>query len=116
MELALKFGRGGVSKGPATNFFAIHTAIVSVTSSPCCVAAFEFFTWQLPRGLFWNAGPPVSRYSTHFDALFCSDFNKDGLHDSMIFLSASTSILVSGLVGSGFDGKLAQNSFDAPNP
>ncbi len=52
----------------------------------------------------------------HFVALFCSDFNRDGLHDSMIVLSALTSILVSGLGGSGFDGKLTQNSFDAPNP
>ncbi len=35
IEFALKFGRGGVSKGPATNFFVIQDAMVSVTSSPC---------------------------------------------------------------------------------
>jgi hypothetical protein len=52
----------------------------------------------------------------HFLALCCSDFSKDGLHDSIIVLSASTSILVSGLGGIGFDGKLAQNSFDTLDP
>ena len=116
MELALKFGRGGVSNGPATNFFVIHAAMVSVTSSPCRVAAVEFLTWQLPRGPFWNAGPPVSRYSMHFFALCCSDLSKDGLRDLIIVLSASMSILVSGFNGIGFDGKLTQNSFDAFNP
>ena len=103
MELALKFGRGGVSNGPATNFFVIHAAMVSVTSSPCRVAAVEFLTWQLPRGPFWNAGPPVSRYSMHFFALCCSDLSKDGLRDLIIVLSASMFILVSGLGGIGFD-------------
>ncbi len=76
----------------------------------------SFLRGSSPEASFGTLGPPVSRYSMHFAALFCSDFNKDGLHDSMIVLSASTSILVSGLGGSGFDGKLAQNSFDAPNP
>ncbi len=31
IELALKPGTGGVGKGPATNFFSTHEAMVSVT-------------------------------------------------------------------------------------
>ena len=61
MEFALKFGSGGVSKGPATNFFVTHEAIVSVTASPYSSAGLEFFTWQLPRGWARKAGPPYSR-------------------------------------------------------
>ncbi len=34
MEFTLKFGRGGVENGPATNFFETQEAIVLVTLGP----------------------------------------------------------------------------------
>jgi hypothetical protein len=70
MELALKSGRGGVSKGPATNFFVIHTAMVSVTSSPCCVAALECFYVAAPQR------PLLERWAPCFqvDNALCRSF------------------------------------------
>ncbi len=59
MEFALKFGRGGVVKGAATNFLDTQEAIVSVTLEPWMKAFAEFLTEQAPRISDWNAGAPV---------------------------------------------------------
>ncbi len=48
MELTLSFGSGGLINGPATNFFDIQDAMVSVTAIPSSRDFFEFF---------YNAGP-----------------------------------------------------------
>ncbi len=61
MELALKFGRGGVVKGPATYFLDTQEAIVFVTLEPWMKALAEFLTEQAPRFSDWNAGAPVDK-------------------------------------------------------
>ena len=57
--LTLKPGTGGVLKGPATNPFFTHVAIVSVRCLPYVpvLAALRVLTGG--RGDFWNDSAPV---------------------------------------------------------
>jgi hypothetical protein len=48
--LTRKFGKGGVSNGPATNFFLIQVAMVSVMISPFRVAELAFLQNISPSG------------------------------------------------------------------
>jgi hypothetical protein len=109
IELALNSGTGGVSKGPATKSFEIQSAMVSDTSFPYFIAAFEFFTLQPFSLVDWKDGPPFSRKSTHFWALLSSDLRRLAFLDSMISFRALTLIRVSGFLGMVLDGKFSQN-------
>jgi hypothetical protein len=84
--------------------------MVSVTDAPNSKDFFEFFTMQGPMGLFWNAGPPVSKYSTHLAALSCSDFRSFLLFSSTNFLNLDVSIFVSGFDGMLLTGNCFQKS------
>ena len=110
IEFALKFGRGGLRKGPATNFFCTHDAIVSVTEAPCKIACFEFFTQQEPSLFIWNDGPPCWRYSRHLFALFASDLSKRGNVSLTARLRLSWLTLVSGFTGRSLKGKFSQKA------
>jgi hypothetical protein len=109
MELTLNLGSGGLSNGPATNFFVIHVAMVSVTDAPNSKDFFEFFTMG-PMGLFWNAGPPVSKYSKHLTALSSSDLRSFLLFFSTNFLNLDVLIFVSGFDGMLLNGNRFQKS------
>ncbi len=110
MELTLNLGSGGLSKGPATNFFVIQVAMVSVTDAPNSKDFFEFFTMQGPKGFFWNAGPPFSKYSKHLAALSSSDLRSFLLFSSTNFLNLDVFIFVSGFDGMLLNGNCFQKS------
>jgi hypothetical protein len=104
-----------LSKGPATNFFVIQVAMVSVTDAPNSKDFFEFLTTQGPMGFFWNAGPPFSRYSMHLAALFSSDLRSLSLFTSTSSLNLDVFIFVSGFDGMLLCGNCFQN-FCEPFP
>ncbi len=112
MELTLNFGNGGLLNGPATNFFVIHDAIVSVTDAPNSKDFFEFLTIQGPMGSLWNAGPPVSKYSKHLIALSSSDLRSFAVFSTITFLKLDVMTFVSGFEGMSLKGNCSQNFVD----
>jgi hypothetical protein len=76
---------------------------------------FEFFTMQGPMEPFWNAGPPVSKYSKHLTALSSSDLRSFLLFSATNFLKMDVLIFVSGFDGMLLNGKRSQR-FGEPLP
>ncbi len=65
----LKFGRGGCTKGPDTNWLFIQMGTVSTTASPNVTIDGAFLWKQGGSGFFWSELLPLSKESMHFFAL-----------------------------------------------
>ena len=112
---ARKPATGGVSKGPATNPFFTHVAIVSVSRAPFSAADSEF--GQLIGGnlLFWYESAPQARSASNLLALLYSV--PDILFLALSTLSARLAMFtrVVAFSGNSLLGNLLQNnSFALP--